>query len=287
MTHAFVDLPFEGTLPRHAAVVRRLAAAVHGNERLRWLELCCSLAAGRADELSDVDAGVGYEADLSEAELEAEGMALVQAAGEADDGLGVLDVLVHVLPGWPPETTRRFAVEYGSGVQLDLVLLPAGRRQGLPEGALAVVDKDGRLVQPWRPRVADPPDAGQAREWAMFAWWALSDAAKYLRRGSPYEAAERVAEARTQALRLVAVARRVAYPSFGLPSLLDADPPALPDGLAGTYGLPADPASLRAAALATAALLRNAAAGAGEVLGADLDTVWAAKADARLAALPG
>src|SRR5690606_27238877 len=90
-----------------------------------------------------------------------------------------------------------------------------------------------------------------------------------------------------QALRLVAVARRVAYPSFGLASLLDAEPPALPDGLAGTYGLPADPASLRAAALATAALLRNAAAGAGEVLGADLDTVWAAKADARLAAVPG
>ena len=47
--------------------------------------------------------------------------------------------------GWQPET-RRFAVEYIDGLQLDLVLMPAPWMPGLRDGEVALVDKDGALA---------------------------------------------------------------------------------------------------------------------------------------------
>ena len=163
-------------------MIGALEAAVRAAGTWRWLEGCCSLAAGRGDEVSDVDAGIGYGAALDPATLDSLGHELVHAAGEP------IDVVAHVVPGWPPET-RRFAVEYRNGVQLDLVLMPAARRVGLPTGDVAVVDKDGNLAQSWTPPVANPPTAAEAREWLLLGWWALSDVAKYVRRRSfpPYE----------------------------------------------------------------------------------------------------
>ncbi len=193
----------------------------------------------------------------------------------------VLDVLMHQMPGWPPET-RRFAVEYGNGVQLDLVVMPAARRQGLPDGSVALVDKDATLAEPWTPPVAGPPSVDEAREWCLLAWWALSDVAKYVVRGSLFEAAERLHEARAQALRLFATGRRVPFPSFGLVSLLDFEPYELPSALAATYCVPSDPGDVRLAALALVDLLDSAAAEAAAALGVDLDTPWAALARARL-----
>ena len=132
-----------------AEVIERLSCAVTAGSEWRWLEVCCSLARGTADELSDVDAGVGYGGALRATDVQAAGVQLVRAGGP------VLDVLVHVLPGSPPET-RRLAAEYITGVQLDLVLMPSERRVGLPEGAVAVVDKDQRLAKPWRPCMQRP-----------------------------------------------------------------------------------------------------------------------------------
>jgi len=270
-----IPLPFAAELPRHAAVVEALRRAVEASEQWRWLELSCSLAAGRGDDLSDVDAGVGYAESITSEDLEREGAELVAAAGP------IADLLVCVLPGWTLDT-RRLAVEYRSGVQLDLVLLPASRRHGLPDGAVALVDRDGRLAKPWRPPVADPPTSREAREWVMLGWWALSDAAKYLRRGSLYEAIERVGEARQHALRLFAVAERIPYPSFGLVSLLDFEPYELPDSLEQTYAIPRDQPDVLDAATATADLLSRTTRAAAVTLNVDLDTPWVEIARERL-----
>ncbi|MEL6894321.1 MAG: hypothetical protein AAFP84_22205, partial [Actinomycetota bacterium] len=191
-----------------------------------------------------------------------------------------LDVLAHREDSWPPGILR-FAVEYETGVQLDLVIMPADQRPGLPEGSIAVVDKDDRLSETWVPPVASASDE-QAREWVMLGWWALSNTAKYVRRGSLFEAVESLREARTQALRLFAAGRGVPYPSFGLTTLLDVEPFELPARLEDTYSQPTDPAGILAAAWAIADLLRSAASAAGEALGTDLSTSWRAVAEARL-----
>ncbi|MGQ0615750.1 MAG: hypothetical protein ACT4PW_01970 [Acidimicrobiia bacterium] len=265
-------------LPLQAAVVERLESLVQRSPRWRWLEVSCSLAAGRGDELSDVDAGIGYGGELHVSDLDAAGLAVVAEVGHATD------VLLQVMPGWPIDI-RRLAVEFEEGVQLDLVIMPSERRVGLPTGAVAVVDKDGRLESPWTPPVEDVPTPDVAREWLMLGWWALSDVAKYLRRESVFEAVERLVEARQQALRLYAVGERTPFPSFGLVSLLDFPPYRLPERLGATYSLPRQRGEVLRAALATADLLEDAGRDAAQTLGSVLSTPWADAARLRLAAV--
>lgn len=259
-------------LPRHAEVIDALRREVETSGAWRWLELSCSLASGRGDDLSDVDVGIGH--DLAVDELRPSGLLLIEALGTP------LDVLVHRQDSWPPGILR-FAVEYASSVQLDLVIMPAGHRPGLPEGSIAVVDKDSRLSEAWTPPVATV-EGEQAREWAMLGWWALSNTAKYVRRQSLFEAVESLSESRTQALRLFAAGRRVPYPSFGLTTLLNFEPFELPAQLEDTYSLPTDPGRIIAAAWAMADLLRSTSSAAGEALGQDLSTPWQAVAESRL-----
>jgi len=268
-------------LAPQARLIERLAQSIALTAEWRWLEVSCSLATGTADELSDVDAGVGYDSSLDPAATWAAALELVQAGG------AVADVLAHQLPGWP-QTMRRFAVEYADGVQLDLVLMPAEQRPCLPVGAIAVVDKDGTLQAPWRPVVADPPSIEQAREWALLGWWALSDVAKYL--------AERRCTKRSNAsLRrgnrlsacTYATGAQIPFPSFGLVSLLDFPPHSVPDPLAATYCTPDSAANLLEASLATADVLEQAVGSACAALGCLLDTPWTESARRRLAALIG
>jgi len=118
------------------------------------------------------------------------------------------------------------------------------------------------------------PRHGVAREWTMMAWWWLSDVAKYLERGSLFEAAERIALVRQEALKLYAAARDVPYPLFGLTSLLDYEPFEVPQNLAGTYPVPTDRISVAAAARCVAALLAQCSHSAATHLGYDLSTPW-------------
>jgi hypothetical protein len=150
---------------------------------------------------------------------------------------------------------------------------------------VAVVDKDGRLAEPWQPPVEDQPTADVAREWLLLGWWALSDVGKHLGRSSLHEAVDRLAETRQQALRLHAVGEGTPFPSFGIVSLLDFPPYRLPDGLDATYALPTDRAAVLAAALAAADLLEGAAERAGQRLGVSLATPWADAARRRLLAV--
>lgn len=264
--------PSASQWPAHADLVDGLRREVEAAADWRWLELSCSLASGRVDEFSDVDAGIGH--DLEADDLAARGLSLVHAIGSAED------VLVHADECWPPGIIR-LAVEYRSGVQLDLVLMPATRRLGLPDGALALVDKDGVLAQSWTPPVAEAAPE-QVREWLMLGWWALSHTAKYVHRQSLFEAIEALHEARRQALRLFAAAHHVPFPSFGLVSLLDFEPFELPTGLEATYAPPNDGAVVLEAASALADLLDSAALGAAETFDTDLTTQWASIVRQRL-----
>lgn len=204
-------------LPRHAGVIDGLRQAVLASDLWRWLSVSCSLGSGRGDEHSDIDAGIGYAQELDAAELERSGLELVTGASD------VADVLVHRMDGWP-EDTLRFAAEYADGTQLDLVAFPAKPSRGAVDGEVVVVDKDDDLTEPRRPRVYGPPDERLAREWTMLGWWAVSDIAKYIRRGSLFEAAARIDTVREHSLRLFAAASDIPYPIFGLTSLLDYPP---------------------------------------------------------------
>lgn len=264
------------SLPRHAEVLDGLVRGAEDDERWRWVELGCSVAAGRGDGWSDLDAGLGWGGDLADG-IEA-GEALVRTIGVVDD------LLVHELAG-RAAPHRRLAVQFTSGVQLDLVVMLARDRPGLPPGSVALLDRDGTLAEPWVPSIHEPPDAATLREWAFLGWWALGDAGKYLARGAVHEAAAQVAEARSAALRLHAAARHLPYAVFGLTTLLDAPEPALPMWLDETYGT-ATVEAQRAAAAACVRLLADAQTATAIALGVELDPAMATAAKRRLGGTP-
>jgi hypothetical protein len=101
---------------------------------------------------------------------------------------------------------------------------------------------------------ASGPGAEQLREWAFGGWCALADLAKYVRRGSVWEALDRLHEGRTQLWRLHAAASRIPDPQYGLTSVLDFAPDDVPVGIEQTVAGLALP-SLMAAAGQTARLL--------------------------------
>ena len=244
-------------LPAHAAVLGGLIAAAELDPRIRFLELCCSIARGAGDGWSDLDLGLGVADDAWPAAIDDLGP-LLEALGDA---VACTD---HRIAAWGDAQHRRFVVVYRSGVQVDLVAMPAGDRPGLPDGSLALYDPDGRLATRFVSRLA-AATAADVEEWTALAWLALLDLDKYVRRDSPWEALERLTEARAHVWRLWAVVQGLDYPSFGLTRLLDADPPALPTGMAGTVpevGL--DPAALRGAGLALAASLVDASEAASQ-----------------------
>jgi hypothetical protein len=252
-------------LPRHARLLESLRAAVTSDDRLRWLELGCSLGAGRGDEHSDADVGIGYAGLEGGRELAATAASVVAQIGTP------IEALVHRLEDWPDDTLR-VAAEYDDGVQIDLVLMPAERRPGLPDRAVALVDKDGQLARVWTPAASGAPSADVAREWLVLGWWALSDAAKYVARASWFEAVASIDAARHQALRLAAAGDAIPYPSFGLTSLLDFPPLELPAGVARAYASPTDPVTVVDAAWSCAHLLDVGASRTSLRLGIELAT---------------
>lgn len=236
-------------LPGHAALLGAIRDLCRSDARLRTLEIQCSVARGAGDRYSDLDIGIGVADDAFDAII-AELPDRLRQLGEA------IEVLVHRIPAWGDRPHRRIFVQYADGRQIDLVVVPAQTIRGRVPGAVVLHDPDGRMAEPRAvPLAAATPD--DIREWEVGGWELLANVDKYLRRGSAWEARSRLNEARDAALRLWAAAADVPYPAFGLTSLLDADPPRLPDGLEAT--LPgADPADLPRAARACAELLRHA-----------------------------
>lgn len=247
-------------LPAHAALLDTLLAICTSDERIRLLELQCSIARGAGDELSDLDLGVAARDDAWE-----------QVAVDLPDRLvdlsTTVDLLAHTMPEWGGRPHRRLFVQYADGRQIDLVVQPASAIVGRVPGAIVLYDPDGMLAKE-RVVAAATATLDDVRTWELLGWESLANVAKYLRRGSRWEALGRLTEARDHALRLWAAAEGVPYPLFGLTSLLDAEPPHLPEDLDATAAR-ADLAELAAAARACAELLRAASARARKRLGSD------------------
>ena len=262
-------------LPRHAALLDSMSDVVNSDGRWRFLEVGCSLGAGGGDELSDIDAGLGYDGiDVHDLHDAARQFALQIGAP--------VDFVVHRMDGRPDDVCR-VAAEYDDGLQLDLVVMPAARRSGLPDRSFAVVDKDDRLRVAITPLARLPPSIEVAREWVVLGWWAIATADKYVRRNSLFEAVHAIDEARTHALRLWAAGHDVPYPAFGLTSLLDFPPYELPPELVATYAVPDVMDAVAAANQATAELLAAASASAAASLGTDIGSPLASSIRRRLA----
>lgn len=261
-------------LPGHAALIDALLATCRGDDRIRVLELQCSIARGTGDELSDLDLGMAVRDEAWEA-----------VADELPDRLrgiaATVDLLAHAMPEWGSRPHRRLFVQYADGRQIDLVVQPASAVRGRVPGAVVLYDPDGQLAEERVVAVATAtPD--DVRTWEVLGWESLANVAKYLERGSAWEALERLTQARDLALRLWATAEDVPYPLFGLTSLLDADPPRLPDGLDATAAH-ADLDELAAAARACVDTLRAAGARARDRLGSsDAESPMAAWVSERL-----
>jgi hypothetical protein len=248
------------------------------------LSVGCSLGRGAADALSDIDAALGIAAKCGNA-----GAGQVQAVEAmvvaALPGLGaVVDVLRHRV-GPADRLIRRIFAQFADGTQLDLAVIAEAevRRGGAAPDFVPLYQAVG------------PPDAGmpagnsqagdepapayavtgeQVREWAFLGWCALFDADKYLRRGSLWEAHNRLHEARHHLWALWAAATGALYPWHGLSQVLDHDPRNLPPGIESTVaGL--DTADLRRATRASAALLTKVSASAAQQCPADLPSAMA------------
>ncbi len=235
-----------GEMAGQRELLRGLMRMCAADDRLRWLVVGCSVARGAGDRLSDLDLGLGV-ADLH----------LDTALPEirsAVDGLGdLVESFAHQLPGLTIRHERIFA-QYADRCQVDLVVFPASAADDMQAGAVILYDPDNVVrLRPGRHRAA--PE--QVREWAFHGWCALADAGKYLRRGSPWEALERLHEARTRVFQLQAAAHEVPDPQYGIVSILDFAPAAVPAGIEATVtGL--DPGRLLAAARRLAGLLARA-----------------------------
>jgi hypothetical protein len=199
---------------------------------------------------------MGVDADQVEAIEEI----LVAALPE----LGTLvDVLRH--PVGPKGQWRRIFAQFADGVQLDLaVVADSSVVERLGNGGAP----DFVVVYRKAPAAYDVSGA-QVREWAFLGWCALIDMDKYLRRGSLWEAHNRLHDARHQIWALWAATHGAMYPWHGLSQVLDHDPSNLPPDIESTVaGL--DLADLLRAARASAEILTAVSESAAERYQADL-----------------
>jgi hypothetical protein len=224
----------------------------------------CSLGRGAGDALSDIDGAIGVGPDdvLAMEEI------LVATLPELGT---VVDVLRH--PVGPDGQWRRVFAQFADGLQLDLpVVDEASIVERLDSGGapdFVVLYKKATVP------AAYDVSAEQIREWAFLGWCALIDLDKYLRRGSLWEAHNRLHDARHRIWGLWAATHGAMYPWHGLSQVLDHDPSHLPAGIEETVaGL--DAAGLRRAARASAAILAEVSAAAADRYQADLPAAMAA-----------
>jgi hypothetical protein len=225
-------------LPAHHHVLQRLIEGVRSDPRVVQLSIGSSVGRGAADVLSDLDCELSLEADAWPSGLELV-EPLVRSGGD------VVEILHHHW-GNAPES-RRTAVIYDNGVQLDLMVWPVTAWSGMrpPDNVVLHATREV-FTRPWDPARA-VPTVERLREWHFMGWWALLDADKYLRRGSPWEARQRLEEARAVAWQLCATAQGLPFPEYGITTLLDAPDAHPPDTFAGTAAAGLDLAVLRTA----------------------------------------
>lgn len=246
------------------------------------LSVGCSLGRGAADELSDVDAAIGVAAARGAA-----GANRVRDVEESLVGhLGGDQQLIDVLreeSSTGDFFIRRVFAQLSNGVQLDLAVIAEAevRRGEAAPDFVSLYCADGSGEEVTMPSAYDVA-AEQVRTWAFQGWRALLDADKYVRRNSPWEAHQRLEEARQHIWALWATALGTSYPWHGLSQVLDHDPFALPGGIEATVaGL--DLAELRSAMVASAAVLDEVSSAAARRCPTNLPTSLAAFTRAVLA----
>jgi predicted nucleotidyltransferase len=229
------------------------------------LSVGCSLGRGAADALSDVDAAVGVNA----ARGEAGAGTLRQVEQELVDHVRrgrVVDLLRdEVRTG--ERLVRRVVAQLQDGVQLDLAVVAeteVRRGDSAPDFVtLYLVRSRAAASEDTAPMPsAYAVSAEQVRGWAFRAWWSLLDADKYIRRGSRWEAHQRLQEARQHIWALWASVLGTSYPWHGLSQVLDHQPASLPDRIEATVsGLGLD--DLRTALRASVSVLDDVSLAAG------------------------
>lgn len=273
----------------------------------------CSLGRGAGDALSDIDAAIGVAGAADVGDVES----LVAATLRADTLPALVDLLRFQSRN--DDEVRRIFAQFADRTQLDLAIVPQsgiqlGRRPDFvalygpyfPGGATPrpAPRQGGGLRPPFHPpgpggaEPAPPGDAGprdageaasayavsgeQVREWAFHGWIELLDIDKYLRRGSLWEAHERLHQVRQHLWMLWAAATGALYPWHGLSQVLDNDPRDLPPGIEATVAS-LNAADLRRAARASATLLAEASAAAARAHPADLPQAMAVYVTSELA----
>src|SRR5579859_1764833 len=267
---AWIDsLPDE--LDGQRALLRGLLLACESDDRIRWLVVACSVGRGAADRFSDLDLGIGVADDEF-------GAALADVRGAVDRLGPLVESYHHRLPELTTEHERIFA-QYADRCQVDLVVFPATQNIGAIADEVVLYDPDDRIDASFERQLVT---AEQAREWAFGGWCALADLGKYLRRGSWWEALQRLHDARAQLWRLWAAVLDVPNPQYGLTSILDFAPRRLPADTEATVS-DLDPGRLLAAARSLAAQLTQAGSRLGPDLRAALPAAMGAFVTADLA----
>lgn len=243
------DLP--PTLSQQRRLIARLLEVCLSVATARVFLVGCSIGRGAADELSDVDCFIGCDPENVDEVLAAVRAALPEMGA-------LVDELEHPYYG-----LTRVVAQFSGCVQLDLVVGPSP--QGRAPDEIVLLDRDG-VMETDRAVALDVVTPEVIREWSFLAWEGLADMLKYLRRGSTWEALDRLHSVRGRIWALWAAARGARYPAFGLSQVLDRDPSDLPDGI-GTTVSDLDSRNLRLAALAAAAVLTRVSAAAAEVHG--------------------
>jgi hypothetical protein len=268
------DLPPE--LAGQQAVLLRLLDAVKAWSEARWLVLSCSIARGAADAHSDIDLGLGLDEDAMPAALDGV-LPFLRQGGD------VLDALEHRLPRFEPRPHRHVFVQYVNGIQVDITAAGASYLKGYPVGEVVLYDSEHALTTPQRKAALDITGE-RVREWAFLGWWALGDLAKYLARGSLWEARQRLGEATEHVFRLWGVANGVTDAAYGMVAVVDRPDIGMPAGIERTVvGL--DPGELLDAAHRVAGLLDDVGRQAAEVVPTSLPTALAGHVQERLKSL--
>lgn len=218
-----------------AAVLLQLYDSAAADERIRAFRLRGSLARGTADEHSDIDTHIWVADDAYDTVL-AELPRLVRSFGPT------VDVLFET-PGSP-----FLFVQYADGVQLELLATRASVPGGRDHRAVVLLDRDGLWDD-----AHDPAPPWDERLWLGWAWMALADVDKFLRRDSLWEALATLERARSLLLRHHALETGADDPEYGVRSILGGGG-TVPDGLEATVA-PLDADEIRRAAYACAELL--------------------------------
>jgi len=238
------SLPEE--LARHREVMLGLVREAERDPGIRVLVVGCSIGRGAADELSDVDAMYAV-VDTAWNDALRDSAGVVRRVGDVIDmHQQIIDPANRELPPYQ----HTFA-QYASGVQLDLVVALARDRQAPRPDWIVLYDPDGRIVGEAKSIAATEE---HVRQWMHIALVHLSMCAKYLTRGSLWEANAQLDAARAELWRLWAVAERIADPQYGLTAVLDAPDAPMPENIEATVaGL--DRRALRSAAMSCGELL--------------------------------